>query len=50
MTKSKESVEKKLQRNETKAHDVSRAIEKNFKKSGYNAESGTMPGLGSGDK
>jgi hypothetical protein len=50
MQKSKKSVENKLKRNETKAHDVSRSIEMNFKKSVHSAESATMPGLGSEDR
>ena len=47
MTKSKESVERKLDRNKAHAKDVSAGIERNFKKSTHTKESATMPGLGS---
>jgi hypothetical protein len=50
MQKSKESVERKLKINETKSDEVSRSIERNFRKSTHTSESAAMPGLGSKEK
>jgi hypothetical protein len=50
MQKSKESLERKLELNRTKADEISKTIERNFKKDSHTYESATMPGLGSKEK
>jgi hypothetical protein len=50
MQKSKESVERKLDKNKAHSKDISAGIERNFNKSTHTNESAQMPGLGSKEK
>ena len=50
MTKSKESVEKKIKINHTKNDVISRSIEGNFNKSTHTYDSAAKSGLGSKEK
>jgi hypothetical protein len=50
MTKSKESVERKLKINRTKNDEVSSSIEGNFNKSTHTYDSAAKSGLGSKEK